>query len=205
LFFANSDNPNLKPEKSQSFDVGVDQALWRDRVQLSATYFWNHFRDLIVFQNTSPLCPPSATFGCPVNISQSKTQGWELGATVKLLANLEAKAQYTMTLSRDLITGLRLPRRPVDMASAGLSYQPVPGARVNVDYRFVGARNDDAANTPSQRQGSFGVVNLSGYYDFMEHWQAFGRVENLFNQDYEEVLYFGAPIRSVFGGIKFTY
>jgi vitamin B12 transporter len=205
LFFANSDNPDLKPEKSQSFDVGVDQALWQDRVQLSATYFWNHFRDLIVFQNTSPLCPPSATFGCPVNISQSKTQGWELGATVKLLANLEAKAQYTMTLSRDLITGLRLPRRPVDMASVGLSYQPVPGSRVNVDYRFVGARNDDAANTPSQRQGSFGVVNLSGYYDFMEHWQAFGRVENLFNQDYEEVLYFGAPIRSVFGGIKFTY
>lgn len=205
LFFANSDNPNLKPEKSQSFDVGVDQALWQDRIQLSATYYWNHFRDLIVFQNTSPLCPPSATFGCPVNISQSKTQGWELGVTVKLLANLEAKAQYTMTLSRDLITGLRLPRRPVDMASAGLSYQPVPGARVNVDYRFVGARSDDAANTPSQRQGSFGVVNMSGSYDFMEHWQAFGRIENLFNQDYEEVLYFGTPIRSVFGGLKFTY
>lgn len=205
LFFANSDNPNLKPEKSQSFDVGVDQALWKDRVQLSATYFWNHFRDLIVFQNTSPLCPPSAIFGCPVNISQSKTQGWELGATVKLLANLEAKAQYTMTLNRDLVTGKRLPRRPIDMASAGLSYQPVPGARVNVDYRFVGARNDDAANTPSQRQGSFGVVNMSGSYDFMEHWQAFGRIENLFNQDYEEVLYFGTPIRSVFGGIKFTY
>jgi vitamin B12 transporter len=205
LFFTNSDNPNLRPEKSQSFDVGVDQALWQDRIQLSATYFWNHFRDLIVFQNTSPLCPPSATFGCPVNISQSKTQGWELGATVKLLANLEAKAQYTMTLNRDLISGKRLPRRPVDMASVGLSYQPVPGARVNMDYRFVGARNDDAANTPSQRQGSFGVVNVSGSYDFAEHWQAFGRIENLFNQDYEEVLYFGAPIRSVFGGLKFTY
>jgi vitamin B12 transporter len=205
LFFANSDNPNLRPEKSQSSDVGVDQALWQDRIQLSATYFWNHFRDLIVFQNTSPLCPPSATFGCPVNISQSKTQGWELGATVKLLANLEAKAQYTMTLNRDLISGKRLPRRPIDMVSAGLSYQPIAGARVNVDYRFVGTRNDDAANTPSQRQGSFGVVNMSGSYDFSEHWQAFGRIENLFNQDYEEVLYFGTPIRSVFGGLKFTY
>lgn len=205
LFFTNSDNPNLRPEKSQSFDVGVDQALWQDRIQLSATYFWNHFRDLIVFQNASPLCPPSATFGCPINVSQSRTQGWELGATVKLLANLEAKAQYTMTLNRDMISGKRLPRRPLDMASVGLSYQPVPGARVNVDYRFVGARNDDAANTPSQRQGSFGVVNASGSYDFTEHWQAFGRIENLFNQDYEEILYFGAPIRSVFGGVRFTY
>lgn len=205
LFFTNSDNPNLKPEKSQSFDAGIDQSLWQGRIQLSATYFWNRFRDLIVFQNASPLCPPSATFGCPINISQSRTQGWELGATVKLRANLEAKVQYTMTLDRDLLSGRRLPRRPIDMASAGLSYQPVDGARLNVDYRFVGARNDNAANTPSQRQGSFGVVNVSGSYDFADHWQAFGRIENLFNQDYEEVQFFGAPTRSVFGGVKFTY
>lgn len=205
LFFQNSSNPNLRPEKSQSFDVGVDQSLWQDRIQLSATYFWNHFRDLIVFQSSNPGCPPSATFGCPVNISQSKTQGWELYAGVKLRPNLELKAQYTMTVDRDLINSKRLPRRPMDMASAGLSYQPVAGARLNVDYRFVGARNDDASNTPSQRQGSFGVVNVSGSYDFSEHWQAFGRIENLFNQDYEEVLYFGTPIRSVFGGLRFTY
>jgi vitamin B12 transporter len=205
LFFVNSDNPNLKPEKSQSFDVGVDQAWLNGKVQLSATYFWNHFRNLIVFQNSSPLCPLSATFGCAININQSRTQGWELGATVKLRENLEAKMQYTMTVDRDLIAKTRLPRRPMDMASAGVSWQPVDGARVNVDYRFVGARNNDNLNTSSQRQGSFGVVNLSGSYDFAEHWQAFGRIENLLNQDYEEVLFFGTPTRSVFGGVKFTY
>ncbi len=205
LFFVSSGNPDLRPEKSQSFDAGVDQTLWKGRLVLSATYYWNRFRDLIAFQSVSPACPPTSIFGCPVNINQARTQGWEFGATAKLLSNLEARAQYTMTLSRDLVSTLRLNRRPVDMASVGVSYRPVEQARVNADYRFVGSRNNDVANSPSQKQGSFGVVDLSGSYDLTKNWQVFGRVENLFNQYYEEVLFYGAPIRCVFGGVKYTY
>jgi vitamin B12 transporter len=205
LFFVGFGNPNLRPETSQSFDAGVDQKLWRERLIMSATYFWNRFHDLIAFQSSSPACPPSANFGCPVNINQARTQGWELGVKMKLLSNLDARAQYTMTLSRDVITALRLPRRPVDMASAGITYLPVPQARLNADYRFVGARNDDVANSPSLKQGSFGVVDLSGSYDLSKHWQVFARVENVFNQHYEEVLFYGTPIQSVFGGVRLTY
>ena len=69
----------------------------------------------------------------------------------------------------------------------------------------IWARNNDTANTPEQKQGSFGVVNASGSYDVTKQWQVFGRVDNLFNQRYEEVLNFGTPIRSVYGGVKFTY
>lgn len=205
LFYENSSKPDLKPEKSRSFDVGVDQTLWGGRAQVSATYFWNHFRNLLVFQNSHSLCPASSSYGCPININQARTQGWELAGTVTLRENLQAKMQYTMTVDRNLTDKTRLPRRPMDMASAGLSWQPVVGAQLNMDWRFVGARNDTKNNLPSERQGSFGVVNLSGSYDFATHWQAFGRIENLFNQDYEEVLFYGTPTRSVFGGVKFTY
>jgi vitamin B12 transporter len=205
LYFVNSDNPNLRPEKSRSFDAGIDQTLWKGRLVMSATYFWNRFQDLIAFQFSDPVCPPSAIFGCAVNINEARTQGWELGLNAKLLSNLEVRAQYTMTMSRDLTTNLRLSRRPLDMASAGITYRPIEQVRVNADYRFVGARNNDVANTPSQKQGSYGVVDLSGSYDLTKNWQVFGRAENLFNQFYEEVLFFGAPIRSVFGGVKFTY
>jgi len=41
LFFPNFGNPNLGPEKSQSFDVGVDQWLFQKKLQLSGGYFWN--------------------------------------------------------------------------------------------------------------------------------------------------------------------
>jgi vitamin B12 transporter len=209
LFFAGSNNPNLNPEKSQSLDFGVDQSFLGDRLTLSAGYFWNRFRNLIIFQS-SPLCPPSSPFGCPLNVAVAKSQGWELGFRARFTKGLEAHGQYTMTLTRDLSAGLppsgrRLPRWPMDQASVGVTFLPIEPARIIVDYRFVGARNDDAANSPQQRQGSFGVVNLSATYDVSRQLQVFGRIDNLFDQQYEEILSFGRPIRSVYGGVRFTY
>jgi vitamin B12 transporter len=206
LFFQGAGNPDLRPEKSQSFDAGVEQSLFGGKVQLSAGYFWNRFRDLIQFQSIPSLvCPPS-TFGfCPLNVALAKTQGWEYGVKVQVFKGLELRGQYSMTLSRDLVTSRRLPRRPIDQATVGFTYQPIDPVRLNLDYRFVGSRNNDAANAPGQRQGSFGVVNVSASYDVAKQWQLFGRVDNLLDQRYEEVLFFGTPIRSVYGGLKFTY
>jgi vitamin B12 transporter len=158
----------------------------------------------------SPICP-AATFGfCPVNIAAAKTQGWETSFKYQVVKWLELHGQYTMTITRGYsVPGrpgdTRLPRWPFDQASAGIGLQPIEPARINLDYRFVGARNNDTNNTVGQKQGSFGVVNLSGSYDLTKQWQVFARAENLLNQKYEEVLYFGTPIRSVFGGVKFTY
>lgn len=200
-------NPNLKPERSQSLDFGVDQSFWNGRISLGGTYFWNHFRDLIQFPLLgAPTLCPVGTFGfCPLNIAQARSQGWELSFKARIAATLELRGQYTNTHARDLTTGKRLARWPVDQASVGVTYQPVEAARVYVDYRFVGARNNDIANSPSQRLGSFGVVNLAASYDVTRQWQVYARVENLLGQDYEEILGFGTPIRSVFGGVKFTY
>ena len=99
------------------------------------------------------------------------------------------------------MTTKRLVRWPVDQASVGVGYQPIDSVRVNVDYRLVGARNNDANNSRGQKQGSFGVVNVSATYDVAKHLQVFGRIDNLFNQAYEEILFFGTPTRSVYGGI----
>jgi vitamin B12 transporter len=213
LFFQGFGNPNLKPEKSRSMDAAIDQNLLDGRVQLTAGYFWNRFRDLIQFASIpSPLCPASSFGFCPINVAEAKTQGWELGFKAQIVKGLDVKGQYTYTLTRAFDTPInplgsdkRLPRWPVDQVTLGLAYQPVEAARINVDYRFVGARNNNLANSPNQRQGSFGVVNASATYDVTRNWQVFGRIDNLLNQKYEEILFFGTPIRSVFGGVKFTY
>jgi vitamin B12 transporter len=216
LFFQSSGqdfgNSNLQPEKSKSADVGIDQSLLQDKLKLSVGYFWNHFNNLITFVS-DPSCPgstPGFSNFCPVNVASAKTEGWEMSFKYELIKGLDFRGQYTMTVTRAY--GLpgqpentRLPRWPYDQATLGMTYQPIDTVRINVDYRFVGARNNNAANTPSQRQGSFGVINVSGTYDVTNNWQVFGRVDNLLNEKYEEILYFGTPIRSVYGGVKFTY
>jgi vitamin B12 transporter len=212
LFFQGFGNPNLKPEKSKSFDAGIDQSLFEGRLQLNAGYFWNHYHNLIQFASVpSTLCPVS-TFGfCPINVAEAKSQGWELGFKATLMKGLEAWGQYTYTLTRNfdkpenpLDGDKRLARWPIDQFSVGLAYRPIDPVRMTVDYRFVGARNNDLTNTPGQKQGSFGVVNASVSYDVTKRMQVYGRVDNLLNQKYEEILFFGTPIRSVYGGLKVT-
>jgi len=173
----------------------VDQKLFQDKLLLTGGFFWNRFRNLIQLDQNF----------IPQNVGNALTHGWEAGFQYAVLKNLEVRGQYSWILTRNLDTGGRLARRPLDQASAGLSFHPVETLRVNVDYRFVGARNNDTANSPAQRMGSFGVVNASATYNVTKQWQIFGRVDNLFDQDYEEVLFFGTPTRSVFAGVKFTY
>ncbi|HTK88275.1 MAG TPA: TonB-dependent receptor [Nitrospiraceae bacterium] len=201
LFFQNFGNPNLRPEKSKSMDAGIEQSLFKDRLHINVGYFWNHFTDQII-NVSSTTCPPD-TFGfCPQNIQQSKSQGWEAGFQLALLKNLTLKGQYTNTLTKDLSTGFRLPRWPLHQASLIAGYQPIERLLMNVEYRYVGSRFNDTENT--QRMSAFGVVNAQVTYDVTKQFQVYGRVDNLFNERYEEILFFGTPIRSVYGGIKVT-
>ena len=193
LFFPGFSNPNLKPEKSKSMDLGVDQKLFQDKLLLTGGFFWNRFRNLIQLDQNF----------IPQNVGNALTHGWEVGFQYAVLKNLELRGQYSWILTRNLDTGGRLARRPVDLASAGLSYQLIDPLRFNLEYRLVGGRVNDTANT--QKMPSFDVVNVSATYDVTKQWQIFGRVDNLFDKDYEEVLFFGTPIRSVFVGVKFTY
>ena len=75
----------------------------------------------------------------------------------------------------------------------------------NIDHRFVGARNNNLSNNPNEKLGVFNIVDLSASYDVTKNWQAYVRVDNLFNEDYEEIFLFGRPIRSVFGGVRMKY
>ena len=193
LFFPGFSNPNLKPEKSKSMDLGVDQKVFQDKLLLTGGFFWNRFRNLIQLDQNF----------IPQNVGNALTHGWEGGFQYAILKNLELRGQYSWILTRNLDTGGRLARRPVDQASAGLSYQPIDPVRFILEYRLVGGRVNDTAN--SQKMPSFDVVNVSATYNVTKQWQIFGRVDNLFDKDYEEVLFFGTPIRSVFVGVKFTY
>jgi vitamin B12 transporter len=213
LFFPDFGNTNLKPEKSQSMDVGVDQYLLNNRLTLSAGYFWNRFRDMIVAQQSAALCGTQFGFAnfCAQNLGLVNTKGWE--ASVKYavvrdmpwIKSLDVQAQYTNTLTRNLEQqpGNRAPRIPVDQWSMIISYQPIDPLRVNLEGRYVGSRFNDINNLQPMR--AFDVWNLSATYDVTTTVQTYLRAENIFNEKYEEVQLFGTPVRSIFVGVKVNY
>jgi vitamin B12 transporter len=54
------------------------------------------------------------------------------------------------------------------------------------------------------RLESFTTVNISAVYNIISNIQLYGRVENLFDTEYEEVLGYNTPGLSGYAGVKFS-
>jgi vitamin B12 transporter len=213
LFFPNFGNPDLKPERSQGLDAAIEQALPNDRGTMSVGYFWTRYRDLILSAQDPVACgtgPFGANF-CAVNVGLATARGFE--ATAKLhvyrdqpwVKSLDLLIQYTYTDTENFQNSevTRVPRWPLHLWSAILSYQPIEALRANLEGRYVGERFNNVGN--SNPIPSFLVWNLSASYDVTKHMQAYLRFDNIFNEKYEEILFFGTPIRSIFGGVRINY
>jgi vitamin B12 transporter len=213
LYFPFFGNPNLQPEKSQALDAAIEQALPNGRGTISVGYFWTRYRNLILSTQDAAICGTSV-FGvnfCAVNVGLATAQGFE--ATVKLklyrdepwIKALDLMVNYTYTKAENIGSGqdTRIPKWPINQWSAILSYQPIETLRANLEGRYVGERFNNVGN--SNPISSFLVWNLSASYDVTSYMQAYFRFDNIFNEKYEEVLYFGTPIRSIFGGVRVNY
>jgi outer membrane cobalamin receptor len=211
-----TDNPSLKPERSRSFDAGVDQPLAAGRVLVQATYFHNTYDDLIVavgpFDGSSRYRTD--------NISNARAQGLELGSTLHGEArgtDLQAHIAYTFLdteiLAVDSASGAPAPftpgdpllRRPRHQWSLDLIavHGPVSG------WIRGGGRGHVLDVEPTL--GTFGglfdaagyaVWNVGGSWTFKRRLELFARIENLFDRSYEEAFGFPALGRGAMVGVR---
>jgi vitamin B12 transporter len=188
-------NKDLKPEKSKGWDFGIEQDLLKHKVSFGATYFRNDFKDLIDFDFSKGY----------VNIAKAKTEGIELFASVKPIDNLTARINYTYTDTEDKKTGKPLLRRPRNKMGLDLNYHFLDKGNLNLGAIYVGKRDDWKPYPVRGRIGGYTLVNLAASYDITKNFQIFGRVDNLFDKDYEEVSGYGTPGLSFFGGIKLSF
>ncbi len=197
LLFPGFGNLDLEPETSTSYDVGIEQQVFTQLV-LGATYFHNSFDGLIV-----GTFDPATNLFQAENINEARSRGIEAYMRVSPMDNLDVQATYTHTATRDRETRLRLARRPVNKGNLNIMYAPWDVLRMNLDLLQLGSSFNDTFN--NQRVAGYGVVNLSGSYDITENFQAFVRVDNLLDHEYEEISGFGTFGRSAFGGLKLMF
>ncbi len=211
LFFPGFGNPNLQPEKSQALDAAIEQTLPNDWGSINVGYFWTRYRNLILSVFDPGVCTAPGSFGfCAQNAGLARAQGVEVSTKLKLLRDrswaksLDLQIQYTYSATRDIGgSDTRLPRWPLHQITTTISYQPIDGLRANLEGRYVGERFNNTGNIGPIP--SFVVWNLSASYDVTKQIQAYLRFDNIFNEKYEEVLFFGTPIRSIFGGVRINY
>lgn len=189
LYFPFSGNPQLEPERGASFELGASHR--RGAWQLELALFQLEQESVIEFDNAR------FTFA---NIGRARSRGVE-GAVSYAADRWEVRANATLLEAVNLDTGRDLLRRPRESASVVVTVRP--GAwSLNATGRWVGERDDFDPATGAT------VVN-PGYLrlDLAARWQAtrrlapYARVENAADREYDEVLGFPAPGRTVVGGL----
>ncbi|MCT8974265.1 TonB-dependent receptor plug domain-containing protein [Microbaculum marinisediminis] len=192
-------NPNLKPEQAAGWDVGIDQALWGERVVADATYFDMRITDLITGAGTTSVNMPG----------ESRIHGVELGVSVSPLDNLFVRASYTYTDGKDA-TGADLVRRPPHLASLDVNYVFLDGrANANLSVVYNGAQKDWVYDAVYNRSvltlDAYTLVNVAGSYKLSDTAELFGRVDNLFDEQYQEVWGYGTPGRAAYAGLRLAF
>ena len=195
-------NSNLKPEKSKGWDAGIEQYLFNYNLTLMATYFRNDFNDLIGFDKDFKT----------INIDKAETKGMELILSAVPFEKLILSASYTYTDSKNKSmgnedSGKELLRIPKNKFTVNLNYN-LFNTDLNVDVINVGARDDkDFSSIPAKRieLNSYTVVNLAISHKITNQIKLTGRIENLFNTAFQEILYYGTPGLSAYGGIKIDF
>ena len=189
-------NTNLNPEKSRGWDAGIEQSLWEHKLTLGATYFRNTFDDLIVY-----ISNPETWESNYKNIGEATSEGVELTLGLDPTEALSLQASYTFTNTEDKATGEDLLLRPRHKADLGIGYQYSRKGQINLQGIFVGKRDDyGGVNLPS-----YTLVNLATSYDITPNIQVFGRIDNLFDKNYQEVAGYGTPGLSGYAGVTLSF
>jgi len=198
-------NLALKPESAKSWDIGVVQKGLDGTVELGATWFYRKTRNLIDFVtctgfgDPSPLCD-FAFDGFYNNISSAKAQGIEVELKARPVEALTASFNYSYVRSRDRVANRDLPRRPRHKAYASVDYDWSFGLSAGVSISHVGDSLDSPFSTA--RNKDYVVSDIRASYAVTERIELYGRIENLFDSDYETVANYGTPGRAGYVGIR---
>lgn len=181
-------NPNLNPERSDAWEVGIKQPLLDGRMTIGATYFNQDTDDLVTFDFLAGY----------QNISRATAEGVELFLDAALTDALDLTANYTHTKAEDVAAGTRLARRPEDQAFVALNWRPIEKLSTNISVTY----NGDELDSSGAMVASWTRVDLRASFDLTESLSLYGRIDNLFDEDYQQVLGYGTPGISAFAGIR---
>lgn len=205
LFQLRSDygNPDLRPEGSTSFDIGVEKGQRGHAMHLALTAYRRDSDDLIgfvsCFGTMDGICA-DRPFGTYDNTARARAQGIEAEAGFDLAQALRLSGVYTYVDAEDRTTGLDLARRPHHFATLFADYEAPFGLRLGTDLRLVGSSFDDVGNAVPL--DGFELVDLRAAMPVSEGVEIYGRVENLFDAEYQTVAGYGTAGRSAFVGVR---
>jgi vitamin B12 transporter len=216
-------NPNLRPERNTSWEVGLDQYFFNNHAQVSVTYFENYFTDLITFVPRN--FPELSSFE---NIGAVRIAGIESSVQVNPAKGFTVGLVYTNLFTRVtddggvgslyFQAGKPLLRRPRNTFSLVVNYAR-DRLNLNLSGLYTGWRDDTRFtftapfffNSSRVENSDNFVLNFTATYDVVRDWgyvnkvQLWAKLNNLLDQRYQEVYGYSAPGFSMLGGVRVIF
>ena len=220
LYTSKGGNPNLEPEKTINYTLGVSQSLSKyAKVELAG--FYHDISDFIS-SSANPIQNPLAQFQ---NYGKIQLIGFEVNAEISPMKDLVLKVGYMFNDAKDRSIGavtsdvVNIPEHKFDIgARYTIPYVTIPYINGSVHLDLEGlymARIFAQLPTPqSVAQNIFQPVELvHGYFTanarlsttFLKHFEAYIAVNNLFDKNYQSEYGFPGQGRFVYGGISAKY
>ncbi len=209
LYDVQGGNPNLQTEVTDNYDAAIEQQFPVQNLGLTVGVFRIDAENFI-----------QRVDGLSSNVAVLQFQGIETSATWRGVPGLELTAGHTYLDAKNLTPGAgtqELQYRPEHKVTLAASYNFDTGTTVNADYLFVagskalpggdggggGGGGTGEGPTPVLPLGSYHVFN-AGITQTIPHTSAelFGRIDNVFDENYVEAFSHPQPGRSYFFGMR---
>ncbi len=197
-------NPNLRPERSAGYEGGLRFS--RPAFSLEAVAFSNDLEDEIV--EDFSIFPNYTVVNAP---GESRRRGIELSGEWRPVQGLRLAANYSYLDTRELNAGagnaLREVRRPEHTANLLADYT---AGRLTIGgaLAYVGKRIDsdfDLFPAPRLTLDPYVLASARIAWRIGDSLEAFARIENAFDDDYQDVVGYATQGRSVYAGIRFRF
>jgi vitamin B12 transporter len=208
-------NPLLDPERSKTFNAGIEQLFASNRVRFTLDYFHNEFYNIVSFAGSAPTteCPYGG--GTYFNTDKARAYGANSTIEAKVTSWLNIVGNYSYDNSRVLVSpnyydptlapGNRLFLRPLNAGNLIFNAK-FRKTNWNLAGTYVGRRTDSDflglgyTSAPSYVRWDFATV-IPVYYGF----SVTARVENLFDKQYSDAIGYPALGRNYRLGLRYAW
>lgn len=196
-------NTDLQPQKSLTFDGGMEYRHSTSGFSGSVIYFQREIEDLISYDSNIGY----------INVNEQNDYGIEVQAEY-VWAEMRAEVFYNFldgAITQNGEETDNLIRRPDHAFGVNVNRQLTNDWNVNIHGKYVGEREDmyfsmDTFQNESTTLDPFVLVNIGSNYSLLnDKLTVFLNVNNLLNADYTEVYGFNTPGIHFKAGLQLSY
>ena len=190
-------NAALVPEEAIGWDIGVEQKILGDALVVDLTYFKSDLENEI-FTAFLP-----GFISTPLNsTSNSSRSGWELYFTSSPTEDISLAGSWTQ-LDATEPAGIEV-RRPEQQGSLDASWRIMGDVKLNLGVSYNGEMYDtDFATFLRTRLDPYTLVRFGASWQATDQIEIYGRIENLLDENYQDVIGYNAAPQAAYIGLRF--